>query len=143
MTREEIATMIAGIGLPYAYNHFDEADGAHPQGPPFICFLYPESNDFMADNVNYARVTELDIELYTDEVDFALEDAVEAAMIAQELPFARTQDYLDEERMFKTTYNTEVLLHPSPTPDPDPEPEPEPDPEPEPETEGVNDNGSE
>lgn len=130
MTREEIATMIAGIGLPNAYDHFDEADGEHPQGPPFICFLYPNSDDFMADNINYARVTALRVELYTDEPDFSLEDAVEAALTAQELPFAKAQEYIDGERMYLTSYDTEVLLHPSPVPEPEPEPEPEPDPEP-------------
>lgn len=132
MTREEISTMIAGIGLPYAYDHFDEADGEHPQGPPFICFLYPNSDDFMADNINYARVTALRVELYTDEPDFSLEDAVEAALIAQELPFAKAQEYIDGERMYLTSYDTEVLLHPSPAPAPEPEPEPEPEPDPEP-----------
>ena len=128
MTREEIATMIAGIGLPYAYDHFDEADGAHPQGPPFICFLYPNSDDFMADNINYARVTALRVELYTDEPDFSLEGAVEAALTAQELPFAKAQEYIDGERMYLTSYDTEVLLHPSPAPDPEPEPEPDKEP---------------
>lgn len=135
MTREEIATMIAGIGLPNAYDHFYEADGAHPQGPPFICFLYPNSDDFMADNINYARVTALRVELYTDEPDFSLEDAVEAALTAQELPFVKAQEYIDGERMYLTSYDTEVLLHPSPAPEPEPEPGPEPGPEPEPDQE--------
>ena len=132
MTREEIATMIAGIGLTNAYDHFDEADGAHPQGPPFICFLYPNSDDFMADNINYARVTALRVELYTDEPDFSLEGAVEAALTAQELPFVKAQEYIDGERMYLTSYDTEVLLHPSPAPEPEPEPEPKPEPDKEP-----------
>lgn len=103
--------MIAGIGLPYAYDHFNDADGAHPQGPPFICFLYPNSDDFIADNINYARITRLVIELYTDNVDFDLEGAVEAALIAAELPFTRDQQYIESERMYMTTYNTEVLIN--------------------------------
>lgn len=111
MTRTEIAQMIAGIGLPYAYDHFSDADGAHPQGPPFICFLYPNSNDLFADNINYAQITALTIELYTDEVDFALEGAVEAALTAAELPYAKYQTYIDSERMYQTSYNTEVYLH--------------------------------
>lgn len=111
MTREEIASMIAGIGLPNAYDHFRDEDGQHPQGPPFICFLYPNDDDFKADNVNYARVTALVIELYTDNVDFALEDAVAAALIANELPFAKEQRYIDAERMYQTTYETEVILN--------------------------------
>lgn len=103
--------MIAGIGLPYAYDHFNDADGAHPQGPPFICFLYPNSDDFIADNINYARITRLVIELYTDNVDFDLEGAVEAALIAAELPFTRDQQYIEGEQMYMTTYSTEVLIN--------------------------------
>lgn len=111
MTREEIASMIAGIGLPNACDHFRDKKGQHPQGPPFICFLYPNDDDFKADNVNYARVTALVIELYTDNVDFGLEDAVAAALIAHELPFTKDQTYIDSERMYQTTYETEVILN--------------------------------
>lgn len=108
MTRTEIAIMIAGIGLPYAYDHFSKDDA---QSPPFICFLYPNSDDFLADNINYARITALVIELYTDEVDFDLEAAVESTLIAAELPYTKVQTYIDSEKMYQTSYNTEVLLH--------------------------------
>ena len=111
MTREDIATMIAGIGIPYAFDHFGDDDGEHPQGPPFICFLYTDRNDFHADGVNYARIAQLSIELYTDEPDFELEEAVEAALTAADLTFGRPeQDFIDGEQMYQTTYNTEVLL---------------------------------
>ncbi len=102
--------MIAGIGLPYAYDHFSDADGEHPQGPPFICFLYPGNDDFIADNINYAKITALVIELYTDNVDFDLEESVEDALTANELPYTKDQVYLDDERMYQTTYTTEVYL---------------------------------
>jgi hypothetical protein len=65
MTRAQIAAMIAGIGLPYAYDHFIKEDS--PGGPPFIAFMYPNNDDLYADNINYARITALHIELYTIE----------------------------------------------------------------------------
>ena len=109
MTRSEIATMIAGVGLPYAYDHF-EAD-EHPEGPPFICFLYPDSDDFVADGRNYQGITELRIELYTDAPDFALEAALEAAMTAAGLVYGRIgPTFIESERMYQTTYETEALL---------------------------------
>lgn len=111
MTRTEIAQMVAGIGLPYAYYQFTDDDAGKPQGPPFICFFYPNDDDFIADNINYARITALVIELYTDDVDFELEAAIEAALIAAELPFAKVQAYIDGERMYQTTYTTEVCLN--------------------------------
>ena len=75
MTREQIASMIESIGVPYAFDHFGEKDGEHPQGPPFICFLYTDRDDFHADGVNYVHIVQLSIELYTDEPDFELERA--------------------------------------------------------------------
>lgn len=111
MTRAQIAAMIDGIGVPSAYDHFSDRDGEHPQGPPFICFLYQDRDDFHADDGNYARITQLLIELYTDQVNFTLEDAVEAALTAAGLPFARSGPaYIEAERMYQTTYTTEVLL---------------------------------
>lgn len=103
--------MIAGVGLPYAYDHFDENDADRPDGPPFICFLYPGRDDFMADDANYSRITELVIELYTDNADFTLEESVEAALTAAGLPFGKSgPTHIESERMFQTTYTTEVLL---------------------------------
>lgn len=111
MTRKEIASTIAGIGLPFAYDHFSDMDGAHPQGPPFICFLYPSRDDFMADDTNYVKITDLVIELYTDQVDFGLEDTVEAALTASGLVYSKDQIYLDGERMYQTTYTSEVCIN--------------------------------
>ena len=110
MTHEEISTMIASMGLPYAYNQFSDKDGEHPQGPPYICFLYTRNDDFDADNVPYARATALAIELNTEEADFELEQTVEAVLIANELPFYKEQNFIESERMYQTTYTTEVIL---------------------------------
>lgn len=101
--------MIASVGLPYAYDHFEKRNA--PGGPPFICFLYPESADFQADDTNYQRITDLTIELYVDEPDFALEAAVEAALNGAGLVYGRSgPEYIREERMYQTVYDTSVLL---------------------------------
>ena len=106
MTRAEIATMIAGVGLPYAYDHFDEVTL-----PPRICFLYPDSADFIADGVNYQGITDLTIELYVDEPDFVREAAIETALRDHGLVYSRTGPvYIRDERMYLTTYETSALL---------------------------------
>lgn len=108
MTHEEIATMIAGIGLPYAYHHFEPGEAVDP---PFICFLYPARNDFVADGKNYVKITELDVELYTDEPDFTLEASVEDALDAADLVYTiEGPTYIDSERMYMTTFSTSVIL---------------------------------
>lgn len=109
MTRAQIAGMIEAVGLPFAYDHFTK--GEAPSGPPYICFLYPGRDDFAADDANYARVTALQIELYAREPDFTHEETLEAALTAAGLAYEKSgPGYIDEEKMYMTTYTTEVLL---------------------------------
>lgn len=69
----------------------------------------------MADNENYSKIDTLIIELYTDSKDFTMEDKVETTLKANNLVFIRDSSYLDEERMWMTTYQTEVLITPDVT----------------------------
>lgn len=107
MTHAQIATMIQSIGLPFAYYQFPNDT---PQSPPFICFLYPDNNDVIADNTNYQKIERLVIELYTDDKDFLLEQAVEAVLNANGLVFSRDEEFLDSERMHETIYETNVII---------------------------------
>ena len=107
MTPQEVNTLIASVGIPYAYHQFADDTG---QQPPFICFFYGNSNDLAADDTNYARIERLYIELYTDEKDFALEKTIETLLNANNLVFAKEQTYIDTERMHETIYTTEVIL---------------------------------
>lgn len=107
MTYEEIATMIETIGLPFAYDHFNETQAA----PPFVCFIYPESDDFIADNRNFQKIKRLQIELYTENKDFSLESRVEQILESYELPYTEAEGYLDDEKMYMHTYNTEVVIY--------------------------------
>lgn len=100
--------MIASIGVPYAYYQFPEGTDT---APPFVCFYFPGDNDLKADNVNYAAIRTLNIELYTDNKDFTLEATVESVLTANELPFSRTEAYIDTEKLFMITYSTEVVIN--------------------------------
>ena len=52
MTHTEVFNMIMSAGFPAAYDHFPE-DTA--KAPPYICYYYPASDDFPADNCNYVK----------------------------------------------------------------------------------------
>lgn len=43
MTHEDVMQMLAETEIPFAYDHF--AEGESPD-PPFICFLFPGSDNF-------------------------------------------------------------------------------------------------
>lgn len=108
MTLQEIAEMIEEIGLPFAYRAFDQETA---QAPPFICYLYTGNVPEPADNINYARIETLAIELYTDTKDFAQEETVEAVLDKYEMVFDREEAWLDDEQMQMVTYTMEVLIN--------------------------------
>lgn len=107
MTYQEVKTMVASIGIPYAYYQFT-ADTA--QAPPFICFYFDDSNDEPADNQNWAKIRTLYIELYTDEKDFSLESTVESVLTNNDQFYERSEEYLDSERMMMVVYQTQVVI---------------------------------
>lgn len=108
MTYEQVANMIEGVGIPYAYYQFPESTG---QQPPFICFYYRNGNDFIADNENYSKINALTIELYTDNKDVELEVLVETALKEAGFVYTWEETYLDSERMHMISYYTEVIIH--------------------------------
>ena len=108
MTYEEIASMLAEVGIPCAYYQFPNDSG---QQPPFLCFYYPNGNDFRADDHRYAKIDALTIELYTDQKDFDLEETLESVLEAHGIVFSWDETFIDSEQMHLTTYYTEVLIN--------------------------------
>lgn len=108
MTYNEIADMIKEIGIPSSYYQFEE-DTAVP--PPFICYYYPEQNGFYADDITYARRERLVIEIYTRGKDVSLEGKVQEVLTKNRMPFRRYESYIDTERLYMNTYETEVFIN--------------------------------
>lgn len=108
MTLTEIYNMVVQVGVPVAYYQFSNDTAKEP---PFICYYYPNDDDFSADNINYARINQLVIELYTDNKDFALESQLETVLIQHDMYFDKTEVYIDDEKMYMITYTMEVLIN--------------------------------
>lgn len=107
MTYAEVNDLIEGMNIPYAYYQFPKGTG---QQPPFICFFYPENNDLIADNKNYAPIKTLVIELYTAYKDFELEEQIETVLKNAELPFDREETPLDSEQMYLVVFTTSIIV---------------------------------
>jgi len=107
MTYIEVANMINTIGVPFAYYQFPNNT---EQACPFICFFFDRSNDLAADNTNYQKIRELNIELYTDNKDFELEETVESTLNQNGLVFTREETYLKAEQMYMVTFITQIVL---------------------------------
>ena len=108
MTLTEIYNMVVQVGIPVAYYQFSDATAKEP---PFICYYYQNDDDFSADNINYARINQLVIELYTDDKDFTLESQLETVLIQHDMYFNKTEVYIDDEKMYMVTYTMEVLIN--------------------------------
>ena len=106
MTYAQIAGLVASIGLPCDYDHF--AEGESPE-PPFVVFLLPGTNNFMADGEVYEQVTEVSIELYTDLKMPPLERRVEDVLRAYDIPWEKTEVWIEDEKMYEVRYALEVL----------------------------------
>ena len=108
MTEKEVYQMVKSVGLPAAYHHFEE--GKSPD-PPFLVYLYPETNNFAANGIVYQDINQLDIELYTDKKDLEAEKRVEAVLKEHGLFYEKTETYLESEKMFEALYEMEVLIN--------------------------------
>lgn len=108
MTHKEVAEMVKSIGLPYAYYQFPEGTG---QAPPFVCFFYSNTDDLYADDSNYQRILVLNVELYTAEKDFDLEDKTEKILSEAGLTYYKEENYIDSEKMWQIAYEMEVLIN--------------------------------
>ena len=107
MTPSEVKSMVEELGIPSAYYEF--ADNTE-LAPPFVCYFFTSSNDLSADNINYCRIERLNIELYTDVKDFALEKRLEQILTDHEVFFAKEETNLDSERMHETIYTSDIIL---------------------------------
>lgn len=108
MTYKEISQMIAGANLPYAYYQFPEDT---PQAPPFICFFFSDTDDVFADDTNYQRVATLNIELYTNEKSFELEESLEEILANNNLTYYKEENYIDSEKLYQIAYEMEVMIN--------------------------------
>lgn len=107
MTYKEINNMISGIGLDYAYYSFpvDEAPDL-----PYIVFYYPNYNDLGADDINYQTIAQLNIELYTENKDFGLEEQVEDVLTSNNLFFSKSETFIQQEAMYEVLYEIDIVI---------------------------------
>ena len=105
MTQEQVLEMVKEMGIPCAYDHF--AEGQSPE-PPFLVFLYPESRNFAADGGTYFKKNRLHIELYTEFKSAKLEERVEAVLDRHGIFYAKSEVWIESERLYEVLYGMEV-----------------------------------
>ena len=102
---EKLLSILDSIGIPYAYDHF--AEGESPD-PPFICYLLPQSDNFSADGKVYLKVSSVNIELYTDSKDLAVEQTLEAVLDTHGIFYDKTEVWIESEKLYEVLYSFEM-----------------------------------
>ena len=105
MTHNELMELLEETGLPIAYDHF--AEGESPD-PPFICFLYPGSDNFSADGKVWYKITQVNVELYTDLKNPELEDTVETVLDRHGIFYEKSEVWIESERLYEVLYTFEI-----------------------------------
>ena len=105
MTHNEIMEMLEETKLPIAYDHFTEGESP---APPFICFLFPGSNNFSADGRVYLKIRKVNVELYTDFKDPEMEEQLEAVLDEHGLFYEKTEVWIEEEKLYEVLYQFET-----------------------------------
>lgn len=106
MTKTEVATIINSTGLTWAYSHYSKTPNT-----PYIVYYYPQETDVHADDINYINKRQLIIELYTAGKDDAAEAAIEAELKRAGISWYKQTDFLNDEKLFQTTYESEVIIN--------------------------------
>jgi hypothetical protein len=104
MTLEELYNILKATGFPVAYLHFKE-----PQNPPFICYLVDNSQNFIADNKVYHKISDVSIELYTNKKDLATEEILETLLDQNEIPYVSDETFIESEQLFLKIYEVRLI----------------------------------
>ena len=102
---DDLVKLLEETGIPFAYDHF--AEGESPD-PPFICYLLPQSDNFSADGKVYLNVSNVNIELYTDSKDLAVEQKLEAVLDIQGIFYDKTEVWIESEKLYEVLYSFEL-----------------------------------
>lgn len=98
---DEIVALLQEIGVPFAYDHFEEGEAVDP---PFLCYLVPSSDNFCADGKVYHKANVVHLELYTDEKSPELEQRVENELDSACIFYEREEVWIESERLYEVIY---------------------------------------
>lgn len=105
MTIQEIEQMLDETEIPHRYHHFEEAGAIEP---PFITYVLPEWSYVAADGKTYIKIMKLDLELYTDSKDEAIEERVELVLDDRSIRYQKSESWIESENMYEVLYEMEV-----------------------------------
>lgn len=102
---EKLTEIIKEMDIAFAYDHFAEGEAPNP---PFICYLFPESNNFPADGKVYFKANRVHMELYTDFKDVSAELKAEAVLDKHGIFYNKIETWIESEKLYEVLYIFEM-----------------------------------
>ena len=109
MTLSDIYTILKATGYPVAYSHFTATTNNPLPAPPYICYLNAYSSNLQADNKVYAKIDNLQIELYTNKKDLTAEKNLEDILDNNDIAYESTETWIDSEQLFQKIYEVRLI----------------------------------
>lgn len=101
----DLLTILSTLNISVAYHHFNVATEL-----PYVVYYETGSDNVFADNKVLKKVSNVDIELYTEYKDVTLEEKLEKALNDNEIPWQKiTESYIDSEKMFESVYQITLI----------------------------------
>lgn len=75
---------------------------------PFICYLDTGTSNFVADNVVYAVIQEVDVELYSQYKDVASEALIEAKFAENSIVWEKYEEFITDENCYEVIYTFSI-----------------------------------
>lgn len=102
MKLDEMYSILNFTGYPVAFGYFEK-----PPPLPYLVYLTPYTVNFYADDAVAVSAVHYQVELYTEKKDSAAERKVEDVLAV--FCWEKTQDYIPEEKLYRTMYEFEEL----------------------------------
>lgn len=102
---DKIIEILTEFGIPFAYDHF--AEGEAPD-PPFVCYLIPSTDNFVADGMVYLDIDVVNIELYTNKKDPEREKKLQELLTAAGIVYEKNEVWIESEKLYEVVYEFEM-----------------------------------
>lgn len=104
MTLEELKAVLDNTKLQVSYSSVPIAEAEKP----YIVYWQTGVRNFAADGIAYYSRKTVTISLYSDTRDRTSEGLIEAELAKANIYWTKTNDFLDDEKIFETIYTIEV-----------------------------------
>ncbi len=102
MKHENLFKILKQVGIPVAYDHFEDNKITHP---PFMAYREQSPDSFKADNIVYSAFFNYEIELVTQKKDVELEEKISDLLNENEIPYEKNDEVWDnEEKIYHIFY---------------------------------------